>query len=388
VVLSGVRWWFVMRRGGLPTTTAETGFPVRRPGPAGPLGGRVFIPAGQRERLLDAAEESIAESGFAAFRLHRVCKQAGMSHRTFYDLFADREECFLALFDRAVGELGEIARPAYEAHEEWSEGVRAVLSVVLEYLGERPGRARLVFVEALGAGPRVLSRRAEVLQSLTSVLDEGRPQHKDRGRGLHQSLPPFTAESVVGAVCSMIHTRVCEQTVAAGSPKARGGKGEGSHSATGFPGDLLNPLMATIVLPYRGHRAARRELVRQSELARSGVRRPSSPAGPAAKGPLVDLPMRLTYRTLAVLSAISEDPGASNHNVARAANIKDEGQASKLLARLARLRLVENAGPGYPSGAPNEWRLTERGEELLRTVSPLPWSTDRPRREGLMEAAA
>lgn len=78
--------------------------------------------------------------------------------------------------------------------------------------------------------------------------------------------------------------------------------------------------------------------------------------------------MRPTYRTMCVLAAIADQPGASNREVAAAAGIRDEGQASRLLKRLAGLGLIENTGPGHLSGGPNAWVLTARGVEVLRAI--------------------
>jgi DNA-binding MarR family transcriptional regulator len=73
---------------------------------------------------------------------------------------------------------------------------------------------------------------------------------------------------------------------------------------------------------------------------------------------------------LRVLSAIGEQPGASNRDVASAADVADQGQTSKLLARLERLGLIHNtAGQGHqPTGEPNAWKLTTRGEEIEHAI--------------------
>jgi DNA-binding MarR family transcriptional regulator len=81
--------------------------------------------------------------------------------------------------------------------------------------------------------------------------------------------------------------------------------------------------------------------------------------------------MRLTYRTVRVLTAIREHPGASNREVADGAGIADQGQISKLLARLERLELIENVDQAQSKGAPNEWCLTERGERVERATRPM-----------------
>jgi hypothetical protein len=125
--------------------------------------------------------------------------------------------------------------------------------------------------------------------------------------------------------------------------------------------ELLGPLMGTIVLPYLGPAAANRELERPAP-ARPRV--PALRAGDALEG----LDMRLTYRTLRVLSVIAQGPGASNRQVAEGAGVADQGQVSKLLMRVATLGLIENAGEGHVKGGPNAWHLTQRGQEVESAV--------------------
>ena len=135
----------------------------------------------------------------------RVSARAGMSTKTFYDLFADREDCFLAVFDRAVEQLAAAAGPVWEAgcEGEWVERVRAALTVLLAALEREPALGKVVFLEALGAGPRVLARRGEVLDRVAGFIDEGRV-----GSPLAGVLPSLTAAGVAGAAFSVIHSRL------------------------------------------------------------------------------------------------------------------------------------------------------------------------------------
>jgi len=67
---------------------------------------------------------------------------------------------------------------------------------------------------------------------------------------------------------------------------------------------------------------------------------------------------------------IAEQPGANNRQIAEGSGIVDQGQISKLLARLARLALVENVGDGQERGASNAWHLTPRGIQVERATRP------------------
>jgi AcrR family transcriptional regulator len=293
--------------------------------------------------MLAAAVEAVEEVGYARMTVAQVISRAKVSRKTFYDVFVDREDCFLAAFDQAVAQARALVGEA-SAHETgWREGVRAGLARVLMFLDEEPGLARLCVVEALGAGARVLERRAQVLEELIKVVDAGRSVSNAT-----REPPEVTAEGVVGAVFAVIHTRLLE-----------GGKGPLT--------DLLGPLMSMIVLPYLGARAANREL---SKPALRPRRRGRQAVRARSKDPLEGLDMRLTYRTVRVLTVIAEHPGASNREIAEGSGIADQGQISKLLTRLARLELVENKGGGQERGASNAWHLTERGAQVERATRP------------------
>lgn len=82
--------------------------------------------------------------------------------------------------------------------------------------------------------------------------------------------------------------------------------------------------------------------------------------------PLVGAPQRLTYRTMRTLSVISAHPGLSNRQISQRTGIKDKGQISKLLTRLRRQGLIENASGEKANRASNAWRLTREGTVLER----------------------
>jgi hypothetical protein len=232
---------------------------------------------------------------------------------------------------------------AYERETSWRESLRAGLAALLTFIDEEPELARLCVVDALGGGPRVLEERSRVLAQLRKVIDRG------RGTGASRREPPgVTAEGVIGAVFAVIHTRLLER------------------SAKSYIG-LHGALMSMIVLPYMGARSASHELSRAApEVSRSA----RSERG-VGKDPMAGLEMRLTYRTVRVLTAIKEHAGASNREVATGAGISDQGQISKLLSRLEGLGLIENVDQTQAKGAPNEWCLTERGERVERATRPM-----------------
>jgi AcrR family transcriptional regulator len=291
----------------------------------------------QRARMIAAMTEVACERGVANVTVAHVVARAGVSRRTFYEQFSDREECFLVALDEAIGCAARRVLPVFGGDGRWHRRVAGALLALLELLEEEPHTARLLIVESLGAGERALARRRRALEHVHAGMDEGRGDARGAGP------PPLTAETAVGGVLSVLHSRLCE-----GSPEAL---------------VALGPqLTSMLVLPYLGSAAASRELRRPV---------PSRPNGhrPAPANPLRDVEMRLTYRTVRVLLSIAEHPGSSNRELALASGISDQGQISKLLTRLEKLGLIENVGAGHARGGPNAWTLTARGEQVRRVVA-------------------
>jgi len=279
------------------------------------------------------------EQGSAPATVAEVCGRSRVSRRTFYEMFADKEDCFLAALREATGRAAERVVPAYQREDRWIDAIRSGLRELLAYLDEDPVFAHLLIVQALAAGPAALRYRAETLEPVIAALDRGRRLGPPR-----QGVTALTAAGVANAVLGILHDRL---QAAGGRPLAA----------------LLGELMSIVALPYLGPAGARRELERP--LPGMAGRGPTAAPGIA----LPALNLRLTYRTIRVLQAIETAPGASNREVSTIAGIPDQGQASKLLARLARAGVIRNMGAGSAAGEPNSWHLTEVGTALASEVS-------------------
>ncbi len=299
----------------------------------------------QRTRILEAMAEMAVGMGAGAVTVSHVVAHAGVSRRTFYEIFPDREACLLAAFNMGVERARARIEPVYNAEPRWRDGIRVGLAAFLGFLEDEPALGRLCVVHSLGGGTDVLSRRAEVLGKLAEVIDRGGME----GAAGRAQPPALIAEGVVGAVMSVIYTHLQGE--------------DGEQPLT----DLFGVLMNLILLPYLGPSAARRELTRPVPKVQTGTssQHPGVLSGEGAADP----PIRLTYRTARVLTAIAESPGASNREVAARAGVVDQGQISKLLGRLLRLGLIVNTGESSARGAPNAWRLTELGERVERRAA-------------------
>jgi AcrR family transcriptional regulator len=305
----------------------------------------------QRSRLLVGAVGAIEEHGYAGATVAHITGRAKVSRRTFYELFEDREACLTALIEDVLTLLeDELAQAGLEGLP-WRERVRGGLVVILGFFDREPALARVCVVQALSSGPRVLERRERILTRLTGVLDEGRAESQRGG-----DCTALTAEGLVGAAFGIVHARLL--------------RGE-REALLGLVGEL----MGLIVLPYMGPAAARREQAMSAPDAPVPVQSGPLVRGTPSEDPLQGLQMRWTYRTARVMQGISELPGASNREVADFAGIQDQGQVSKLLARLQRLGLIANAGDGGVKGEPNAWGLTPLGDQVaerLRRSIPIP----------------
>jgi AcrR family transcriptional regulator len=170
---------------------------------------RAFVVANQRDRLLDALAQEVADRGYTAVTAQDVYTRAGVSSKTFYELFRDKADCFLAAYDAAVKLLMAHVEAVFErTPEPTPEQTRAVLGAVLEVFAAEPAFARMCLVEVAAAGPEAMRRYVAVIDSFTGLLH---PIDRARARGSGgEATEPggLLDRALIGGIAWVIYERI------------------------------------------------------------------------------------------------------------------------------------------------------------------------------------
>jgi AcrR family transcriptional regulator len=321
---------------------------------SGGAGGARRVSGSQRRRLLDAMVCVADEQGYAGASVALVIERAGVSRRTFYELFDSAEDCFGAVIDEALVRISALISDGFERERTWHDGIRSVLAGLLAYLDSDLPLARVWLIEAIVAGSWALERRERHIAALRArVVEHWVPANQGR-----LCADPPDSPSVIGvmsAVVGVIHT----------------------HLITRQPEPLivlLGPLVGLVASPYFDATATAAQVARADELTWALLAAPYPPP----QVPLgeesgeVEVPDVLldprAYRMRACLLYLSAHPGASNREVAAGIQVTSHTQASTLLRRLSDLGLLVK---GRASRRGNAWGLTETGMEVARAVKGL-----------------
>jgi AcrR family transcriptional regulator len=191
--------------------------------PEGPDAVRLSVPRGrhapplevrlsvQRRRLFQAAAKVFARTGYAEASAEAISREAGMSKATFYEHFANKEECILALFDEATTEavrsMANSSAGTGALPETYEERVRSGLWAFLETLARYPDSAETFLVQIVGAGPRALARRDAVMDLFADGL------YRDNARvapklGANTFASREDAFACIGAIVELVSRQV------------------------------------------------------------------------------------------------------------------------------------------------------------------------------------
>jgi AcrR family transcriptional regulator len=175
--------------------------PVPRGRHAPPLAVRLEA---QKQRLFDAAAMVFSTVGYADASAEGISRQAGMSKATFYEHFANKEECLVALFEYASTTVLEVlVEAARGAGGDYRDRHRAGLRSILEIAEANPSMAQAILVETVGAGPRVAELRDRALNTIAQVMYQETLHAAERGGG-----PAFAsadeAFAIVGATFELV----------------------------------------------------------------------------------------------------------------------------------------------------------------------------------------
>jgi AcrR family transcriptional regulator len=198
----------------------------------------------QRIRIHQAMIEVVAQRGYPETRVVDVIGVAGVSRKTFYELFDSKEDCFLAAYDVLLGNLLGDASNAFESKPgaPWAERIAAALEALLEHLARHPAEARFAIVEVLAAGPKALARRDAALRQFTGFLEAGRAETS-------VELPGITSIAVAGGINELLYSEIL-------------------HGAASRLPSRLPDLMFWVTLPFLGAEGAgaQRERTRLARL--------------------------------------------------------------------------------------------------------------------------
>ncbi len=167
---------------------------------------REQVIASQRERILVATAEAMAENGYIGTSVAAILKRAGVSRETFYEQFRSKEDCFEAAYERAVQLLLDRIAEATET-EDGAPGdtdpmarMDRIFRAYLQYLVDDPASARLFLVEVFAVGSAAIARRAQLqerfVELIAAVLDAR--THEQR----------FACQALAAAVGSMVTARI------------------------------------------------------------------------------------------------------------------------------------------------------------------------------------
>jgi len=195
-----------------------------------------LVRAVQRERLILAMLNAAAQLGYGRTNVQDVIDRAGVSRPTFYEHFANKEDCFLATFDSGAERLRKkVQAGARRGGDVWRDRIRWGLDALLRFATREPDTARTIVVEARAASAAAVRRRVALLDRFAECLEQ-------QAQLLSGAEPTgrLMAHGIVGGVDSLLYSRLCKR--------------EYDQLES-----LLPSLMYFVVLPYEGHEAAGEE---------------------------------------------------------------------------------------------------------------------------------
>jgi AcrR family transcriptional regulator len=185
--------------------------------------------ANQRTRIIEAVADVSSVAGYGPMTVEDVIVTAGISRRSFYDLFGSKEQAFLAAFDDITGRLFAAIDVARDFSGGFAQRVESSLTALLEFLSEHPTYADLCLVQVMSAGPAAVERRNRALQRFACLIRTAAEQELPQ-----RTLPPaIVAEGIVGGIYEILYARVLNGRV------------------DKLP-ELLPDLMYSALLPYVG----------------------------------------------------------------------------------------------------------------------------------------
>lgn len=151
-----------------------------------------------RSRLLEGMARAVAAKGYAEATIADIVREASVSRRTFYEHFAGKAECLVALYEAASHNALKVLRDAIAAEHGWEQQLERALGAYLGCMAANPVLMRTLFIEILGLGPAGMAARRRVNQEIADYMLA--VVNRDAAR----QLTPALAMAVVGGIHELV----------------------------------------------------------------------------------------------------------------------------------------------------------------------------------------
>ncbi len=163
--------------------------------------------ASQRARMLRAMTVAVAAKGYAGTVVADVVSGAGVSRQSFYEQFADKQECFLAAYEASAEGILAGVEEGVDREGDGLGQLRGMVQAYLGFLASEPAVARTYLIDVFAAGPEAFRRQGEVSARFAGLLARVHDRLRNEGRS-DRELDAFDFEALVGAVRSIVTARV------------------------------------------------------------------------------------------------------------------------------------------------------------------------------------
>jgi AcrR family transcriptional regulator len=166
---------------------------------------REEVERNQRSRIYGAMIESVAQRGYQGTTVAHVIALAGVSRRAFYELFPNKEHCFLGTYDIVVAQYRRRMLEAWLSERGWANRMHASCKAILDDAARSPKGPRLVLVDALGIGPKARERMqlaGFTFERIVATCFELAPKEV--------VFPQLTSRAVVSGVRHVVFERMLE----------------------------------------------------------------------------------------------------------------------------------------------------------------------------------
>ena len=188
--------------------------------------------ANQIGRIVEAIATITSEKGYVAMSVEDIVVESGVSRRTFYDNFKNKQDAYLAGFRIINADMLAIVSAATTEGDGEADGALFAIKRLLDLIAEHPRYSHMCIVEVLAAGPEALELRNKTLRSIARAIDRSM-----RSTSGSFQCPLITAEMVVGGIYELVYARLIDR------------------QADQLPA-MLHEIAYAAALPYLGHEAA------------------------------------------------------------------------------------------------------------------------------------